>query len=207
MERSECPAQRNEARSLVLLLSRDSLWPHQALLSAGFSRQEYWSGLPCPPPGGLPNFGIKPRSPVSSALQADSLLSGPPGGPYFSREGPNNNHFLTASLFSGTTFPLSLISHGGPTRPPPSLLPIQPPPPFQCPVGPLSMLFHLLFCLWACHPLIMPFAAIWVGLEGIIVSEVSLDRGQVSYDIPYIQNLKRNDTNELIYKTETDSQT
>ena len=53
----------------------------------------------------------------------------------------------------------------------------------------------------------MPFAAIWVGLEGIIVSEVSLDRGQVSYDIPYIQNLKRNDTNELIYKTETDSQT
>ena len=41
-----------------------------------FSRQEYWSGLPCPPPGDLPNPGIKPRSP---ALQADSLLSGPPG--------------------------------------------------------------------------------------------------------------------------------
>ena len=42
----------------------------------GFSRQEYWSGLPCPLPGGLPNPGIKPRSPT---LQADSLLTEPPG--------------------------------------------------------------------------------------------------------------------------------
>ena len=42
----------------------------------GFSRQEYWSGLPHPPPGDLPNPGIEPRSP---ALQADSLLSQPPG--------------------------------------------------------------------------------------------------------------------------------
>ena len=32
---------------------------HQALLSMGFSRQEYWSGLPCPPPGDLPNPGIE----------------------------------------------------------------------------------------------------------------------------------------------------
>ena len=38
----------------------------------GFSREEYWGGLPCPPPGDLPNPGIKPRSP---ALQVDSLLS------------------------------------------------------------------------------------------------------------------------------------
>ena len=36
----------------------------------GFSRQEYWSGLPCPPPGDLPNPGMEPRSP---ALQEDSL--------------------------------------------------------------------------------------------------------------------------------------
>ena len=35
---------------------------HQAPLSMGFSRQEYWSGLPCPPPGDLPNPGIKPVS-------------------------------------------------------------------------------------------------------------------------------------------------
>ena len=41
-----------------------TLWTvaHQALLSMGFSRQEYWSGLPCPPPGDLPNPGIEPTS-------------------------------------------------------------------------------------------------------------------------------------------------
>ena len=42
----------------------------------GFSRKEYWSGLPCPPPRDLPNPGIEP---TSQALQADSLLSEPPG--------------------------------------------------------------------------------------------------------------------------------
>ena len=40
----------------------------QALLSVGFSRQEYWSGLPFPPPGDLPNLGIEPSSLVSPAL-------------------------------------------------------------------------------------------------------------------------------------------
>ena len=43
---------------------------HQAPLSMGFSRQEHWSGLPCPPPGDLPDPGVEPGSP---ALQADSL--------------------------------------------------------------------------------------------------------------------------------------
>ena len=47
----------------------------------GFSRQEYWSGLPFPSPGDLPDPGIKPRSP---ALQADSLPSEPPGKPMIS---------------------------------------------------------------------------------------------------------------------------
>ena len=47
----------------------------QAPLSMGFSRQEYWTGLPCPPPGDLPD----PKIPRSPALQADSLLSEPPG--------------------------------------------------------------------------------------------------------------------------------
>ena len=42
---------------------------HQAPLAMGFSRQEYWSGLPFPPPGDLPDPGIKPWSP---ALKADS---------------------------------------------------------------------------------------------------------------------------------------
>ena len=49
---------------------------HQAPLSMGFSGQEYWSGLPFPSPGDLPNPGIEPGSP---ALQADALSSEPPG--------------------------------------------------------------------------------------------------------------------------------
>ena len=40
----------------------------QAPLSMGFSRQEYWSGLPCPPPGDLPDPGIETASPTSAAL-------------------------------------------------------------------------------------------------------------------------------------------
>ena len=50
----------------------------QAPLSIGFPRQEYWSGLPFPSPGYLPDPGVKPRS---AALPADSLLSQPPGKP------------------------------------------------------------------------------------------------------------------------------
>ena len=46
---------------------------HQAPLSMGFSRQEYWSRLPCPSPGDLPHPGIKPTSLVSLPWQADSL--------------------------------------------------------------------------------------------------------------------------------------
>ena len=48
-----------------------------APLSMGFFRQEYWSGLSFPPPGDLPNPGIEPTSPVSPALQADSLPAEP----------------------------------------------------------------------------------------------------------------------------------
>ena len=51
----------------------------QAPPSMGFSRQEYWSGLPFPPPGDLPDPGIEPRSPT---LQVDSLQSEPPGKPH-----------------------------------------------------------------------------------------------------------------------------
>ena len=53
----------------------------QAPLSMRFSGQEYWSGLPCLPPGDLPNPGIEPTSPVSPALQADSLPAEPSGKP------------------------------------------------------------------------------------------------------------------------------
>ena len=47
-----------------------TLWTiaYQAPLSKGFSWQEYWSGFPCPPPGDLPNPGIKPESLISLAL-------------------------------------------------------------------------------------------------------------------------------------------
>ena len=52
----------------------------QAPLSVRFSRQEHWSGLPFPSPGVFPDPGIKPRCPV---LQADSLLTEPPGKPWW----------------------------------------------------------------------------------------------------------------------------
>ena len=57
-----------------------TLWTvaRQAPLSIGFSRQESWSGLPCPPPGDLPDPGIEPAPPVSLALQVDSLPPEPP---------------------------------------------------------------------------------------------------------------------------------
>ena len=74
----------------VCMLSRFScvqlfkiLWTvaHQAPLFMGFSRQEYWSGLPFPPPGEPPAPGIEPALPVSPALQADSLLMSYLGSP------------------------------------------------------------------------------------------------------------------------------
>ena len=51
---------------------------YHAPLSMGFSRQEYWSGLPFPSPEDLPDPGIEPRSPE---FQADALTSEPPGKP------------------------------------------------------------------------------------------------------------------------------
>ena len=51
---------------------------YMASPSMGFSRQEYWNGLPFPSPGDLPDPGIKPRSP---ALEADALTSELPGKP------------------------------------------------------------------------------------------------------------------------------
>ena len=63
----------------------DSLQPHgtvayQAPLAKKFFRQEYWSGLPFPSPGDVPDPGIKLGSP---ALQADALPSEPPGKPLY----------------------------------------------------------------------------------------------------------------------------
>ena len=52
--------------------SLEKLWivARQAPLSMGFSRQEYWSGLPFPPPGDLPNRGIETVLPLSPVMQA-----------------------------------------------------------------------------------------------------------------------------------------
>ena len=49
------------AKSCLILVTPWTV-AHQAPLSMGFSRQEHWSGLPCPPPGDLPNPGIEPVS-------------------------------------------------------------------------------------------------------------------------------------------------
>ena len=66
------------AKSLVRLLVM--LWTaSQSPLSMGFSRQEYWSGLPFPPAGDLPDQGIKPMSLVSRALAGIFFTPVPPG--------------------------------------------------------------------------------------------------------------------------------
>ena len=62
-----------------LTLWPHELWPARFLCPWGFSMQEYWSGLPCPPPGDHPNPGIEPWSPT---LQMDSLPTEPPGNTY-----------------------------------------------------------------------------------------------------------------------------
>ena len=66
----------------------DPIWSvgHKAPLSMGFFRQEYWSGLSCPPPGDLRDPGIEPVSPASPALQVDSLPTELLGKPSASEE-------------------------------------------------------------------------------------------------------------------------
>ena len=56
-----------------------TLWAvaHQALLSMEFSRQEYWSGLSCPPPGDLPDLGIETTSLMSPALAGGKSWEAP----------------------------------------------------------------------------------------------------------------------------------
>ena len=80
---------------------------YQAHASMGFSRQEYWSGVPLPSPGDLPDPGIEPRSP---ALQANALQSEPPGKlsggkiniEDFGEEGVQHNHGLTLKRLSAS---------------------------------------------------------------------------------------------------------
>ena len=79
-----------------------TLWTvHQVPLSTGFCRQEYWSGSPCPPPGDLPNPGIKPTPPLSCALAGGFLTTSATwqAPPELCGSQKNNNKFL---LFQAT---------------------------------------------------------------------------------------------------------
>ena len=77
-----------------------TLWTvaYQASPSMGFSRQEYWSGLPFPSPGDLPDPGIEPGSP---ALEADALTSDPPGKPQTSPQLSHHRDSLCAQYHRG----------------------------------------------------------------------------------------------------------
>ena len=77
------------------------LWPTRLLYPWVFSRQEYWSGLPCLSPGDLPNPGIEPSCP---AFQADSLPSEPP-------EKPKNTGVGSLLLLQGI-FPTQELNRG-----------------------------------------------------------------------------------------------
>ena len=63
----------------VQLCATSQIVAHQFHLSMGFSRQEYWNGLLCPPSGDMPDPGIEPMSPMAPALQSDSLPLSHPG--------------------------------------------------------------------------------------------------------------------------------
>ena len=70
-----------QSLSRVRLFATPCTAASQASLSIGFSRQEYWSGLPFPPPGDLPDLGIEPSSPASPALAGRFFTTEPPGKP------------------------------------------------------------------------------------------------------------------------------
>ena len=80
----------------------------QAPLSMGFSSQEYWSGLSFPSPGHLPNPGIKPTSPVSPALQADSLPPETWGKPIHVQHTQSHQH----ASWEGCTYGSCAVSSG-----------------------------------------------------------------------------------------------
>jgi len=74
---------------LCLALVTPQTVAHQASLSMGFPRQEYWNGLPFPFPGDLPDPGIEPVSPVS---QADLFTAEPSNVPGGAKLPPTENH-------------------------------------------------------------------------------------------------------------------
>ena len=90
---SWCSLVRAKSLSHIRLFVTPWTVAHQAPLSMGFSRQEYWSGLPCPPPGNLLDPETEPMSP---ALQEDSLPLSHQGSPNFC-----SNFMYFLSYFKG----------------------------------------------------------------------------------------------------------
>ena len=80
-----------------------TLWTvaHQAPLSVGFSRQEYWSGLPFPIPGDLPDAAIEPMSPESPALAGRFFIIVPPGKPLSMSPGEGKDNSTLSFSFVG----------------------------------------------------------------------------------------------------------
>ena len=93
---------------------------HQAALSMGFSRLEYWSGLPFPPPGDLPNPGIEPIPPASPALTDGFFTTEPPEKPRFCHptEKLNHNYTYTLSILPLLPHPIPPGHHRAPDRAP-----------------------------------------------------------------------------------------
>ena len=90
----------------------DSLWPYgpwptRLLCPWGFSRQEYWSWLPFPPPGDLPNSGIEHASPVVPTLAGGFFTTEPPGRCH---QAPHLSHWAQR-LFLGPAHTACQLSH------------------------------------------------------------------------------------------------
>ena len=79
---------------------------HQSPLSMGFSKQEYWNGLPCPSPGDFPDPGIEPMSFTSPALAGRFFPLVPPGKPCFTNKCYifYSNSIVSVCIFSSTWF-------------------------------------------------------------------------------------------------------
>ena len=94
-------------RHVCLVLSRVRLFvtswtvTHQAPLSMGFPRQEYWSRLTSPSPGDLPDPGIKSVSPKSPALVGGFFTTGPPGKPWENQSSSGSQSCLTLCSMPG----------------------------------------------------------------------------------------------------------
>ena len=91
------------------------LQPNRLLCSYGFSRQEYWIGLPFPSPGDLPNPGIKPTSPI---VVAGFFTTEPPGSPYPPPLSPSpSNNCSYSAVVRRTSGPILISSSQQPLLP------------------------------------------------------------------------------------------